>query len=76
MTSAARALLAPLIRLRWLHSLREFHAYHGVWAAGVRLLRRWSIRTKVLLLLAIVAMPLVPLTVHLLRQVHDTVLVA
>ena len=73
MTSFARALLSPLTKPGWLNALREFHAYHGVWAMGVRLLRRWSIRTKVLLLLAIVAVPLVPLSLNLLRELQDTV---
>lgn len=76
MTSAARAMLAPLFQIRWLQSLREFHAYHGVWALGVRLLRRWSIRAKVLLLLAIVALPLAPLTWHLMNVEQLTVTTA
>jgi methyl-accepting chemotaxis protein len=45
----------------WL-ALREFFAYHGVWAPGVRLLRRMPVRNKLLLVLAIVAAPLLPLT--------------
>jgi methyl-accepting chemotaxis protein-1 (serine sensor receptor) len=72
MTSLARALLAPLSSPGLLKRLREFHAYHGVWALGVRLLRRWSIKAKVLLLLAIVALPLVPLSVNLLRELKST----
>ena len=51
MTTIAQGLLAPLLKLGWLRSLYEFHAYHGVWAPGVRLLRRWSIRAKVMLLI-------------------------
>ena len=73
MTSLARALLAPLYGPGPLQRLREFHAYHGVWAMGVRLLRRWSIRAKVLLLLAIVALPLLPLTINLLQGLQATV---
>lgn len=49
---------------RW----KDFHAHHGVWALGVKLMRRWSIRTKVLLLLAIIALPLVPLSVHVVGE--------
>ncbi len=54
---------------RWLggSGLREFFAYHGVWALGVRLLRRLRIRDKILLVLALVALPMVPMAVHLMR---------
>ena len=45
--------------------LREFFRYHGIWAVGVRLLRKLSIDTKVLLVLALVAAPLLPLTWYL-----------
>ena len=37
---------------RWWTRAREFFAYHGVWAIGVRLLRRMKIRDKMLLVLA------------------------
>jgi methyl-accepting chemotaxis protein len=57
----------------WLSQLQQFHAHHGVWAPGVRLLRRWSIRSKVLLLLAILAVPLLPLTVNLQQGLQHTV---
>ena len=73
MTTIAPVLLQTRSRAGWLRQLQEFHAYHGVWAAGVRLLRRWSIRTKVLLLLAILAVPLVPLTVNLHQGLQSTV---
>lgn len=43
--------------------IREFFAYHGVWAVGVRLLRKLSIRDKILIVLALLATPLLPLTV-------------
>lgn len=67
MTSLARALAAPL-KPGWLRGVRDFHAYHGVWALGVRLLRRWSIRAKVLLLLTLVSLPLIPLSFSLMHQ--------
>ncbi len=69
-SSATDALTPPPARAGWnlWRRWREFHAYHGVWALGVRLLRRWSIRSKVLLLLAIIALPLVPLSVHVVGE--------
>ena len=73
MTTIAPVLLQARSRMGWLRQLQEFHAYHGIWAAGVRLLRRWSIRTKVLLLLTIVAVPLVPLTINLHLGLQSTV---
>ena len=57
---------------RW----KEFHAHHGVWALGVKLMRSWSIRAKVLLLLAIIALPLVPLTVHVIGENYALVTVS
>jgi methyl-accepting chemotaxis protein len=53
--------------------VREFFAYHGVWAPGVRLLRLMTIRAKVLMLLAIVAAPTVPLTWHVVSEQQATV---
>lgn len=73
MTTIAPVLPQDRPKTAWLRLLQEFHAYHGVWALGVRLLRRWSIRTKVLLLLTIVAVPLVPLTVNLNVGLERTV---
>jgi methyl-accepting chemotaxis protein len=55
------------------NALREFFAYHGVWAPGVRLLRLMTIRAKVLMLLAIVAAPTVPLTWHVMSEQQATV---
>jgi hypothetical protein len=43
-------------------AVREFFAYHGAWAPGVRLLRRMGVRNKLLLVMAIVAAPMLPLT--------------
>lgn len=81
MTSFAQALWAPLATAlraylapwRLWRDLRQYHAYHGPWALGVRLLRRWSIRSKVLLLLALIMLPLLPLTAHVVRSSQLTV---
>lgn len=73
MTTVAPALLLARPKAAWFRQLQEFHAYHGIWALGVRLLRRWSIRTKVLLLLAILAVPLLPLTWNLQQGLQQTV---
>ncbi len=51
----------------WL-ALREFFAYHGVWAVGVRLLRAMSVRDKVLLVMGITAAPLLPLTWYVVSE--------
>jgi methyl-accepting chemotaxis protein-1 (serine sensor receptor) len=51
--------------LAWGRAVREFFAYHGVWAVGVRLLRKLSIRTKVLIVMGITAAPLLPLSWHM-----------
>ncbi len=51
--------------LAWGKAVREFFAYHGVWAVGVRLLRKLSIRTKVLIVMGITAAPLLPLSWHM-----------
>ena len=52
---------------RW-QELKEFFAYHGVWAPGVRAMRLWSLRAKMVLLVAVLTLPLVPLT---LQQIID-----
>lgn len=49
-------------------ALRQYFAYHGVWAVGVRVLRQWSIRRKILTVLALMGLPLVPMTVALVLQ--------
>lgn len=54
-------------------ALREFFAYHGVWAVGVRALRRLSIRAKVSLVLGIMMLPLAPLTWHSVEEQNTTV---
>lgn len=43
------------------HAVREYFAYHGIWAPGVRALRKLSVHAKVLLLMAILCGPLLPL---------------
>ena len=45
-----------------LNELREFFAYHGVWAVGVRLLRKLSVRAKISVVLSIVIAALIPLS--------------
>ncbi len=57
----------------WWKGLREFFAYHGIWAPGVRLLRLMTIRSKVLMLLTIVAAPTVPLTWSVVHEQQATV---
>lgn len=59
--------------LRWWRSVREFHAYHGIWALGVRLLRQWSIRAKILIVLAIVVVPVLPLALFVVQALTQTV---
>jgi methyl-accepting chemotaxis protein len=53
--------------------VREFFAYHGVWAVGVRLLRSLSIRHKVLAVVALAALPVVPMSVFLVNDQSRTV---
>jgi len=53
---------------RWWQSTREFFAYHGVWAFGVRAMRLWSLRMKMVLLVAVMALPLLPL---ILSEIAD-----
>lgn len=43
---------------------REFFAYHGVWAFGVRAMRLWSLRMKMVLLVTVMSLPLLPLMVQ------------
>lgn len=52
---------------------REFFAYHGVWAIGVRAMRMWSLRMKMLLLVTVLALPLVPLLVLQILERNATV---
>ena len=43
-------------------ALREFFAYHGVWAPGVRFLRNVSVRAKIGVVLSILFAALIPLS--------------
>ncbi len=59
-------------QLSW-RAAREFFAYHGVWAIGVRAMRVWSLRMKMLLLVTVLALPLVPLLVLQILDRNATV---
>jgi methyl-accepting chemotaxis protein len=52
---------------------RGFFRFHGIWAPGVRLLRRWSFRDKLLLVLALMGLPLLVMTWTLLAREHRVV---
>ena len=52
---------------------REFFAYHGVWAVGVRAMRGWSLRMKMALLVIVLALPLVPLLIVQILDRNATV---
>ena len=52
---------------------REFFAYHGVWAFGVRAMRLWSLRMKMVLLVTVMALPLLPLMVQQIIERNHTV---
>jgi methyl-accepting chemotaxis protein len=58
----------------WWADLREYFAYHGVWAPGVRALRVLTIRAKVLLVMGILAAPLGPLAWYVIDMKNDAVL--
>lgn len=51
----------------WLQQWRTFFEFHGVWAPGVRLFRQWSIRRKIAVLLALLAVPAAGMTLYLLH---------
>ena len=61
----------------WWQGVVEFFAYHGVWAFGVRIMRLWSLRTKMALLVTVMAVPLAWLMVQQIRghnagvQIHE-----
>lgn len=59
--------------LTWRRHLQEYFRYHGVWAPGVRAMRLLTIRTKVLLLMAILSAPVIPLAVDFVLHQHATV---
>lgn len=60
----------------WWAGVRDFFAYHGVWAPGVRTFRRWTIRTKILVVLGLMGLPLVPMTAYLVSEQNENVQVA
>jgi methyl-accepting chemotaxis protein len=60
-------------RGRW-RAAREFFAYHGVWAFGVRAMRLWSLRMKMLLLVTVMALPLLPLMFQQIVERNEVVL--
>ena len=57
---------------RW-RGLKEFFAYHGVWAPGVRAMRLWSLRAKMMLLVAVLTLPLLPLLLQQILERNATV---
>lgn len=65
MTAPSAWLRLPVLRqwplATWPQHVHEYFAYHGVWAPGVRALRQWSVRAKVLIVMAILAAPVLPL---------------
>jgi len=58
---------------RWWQAAREFFAYHGVWAFGVRAMRLWSLRMKMVLLVTVMSLPLLPLMVQQIIERNSTV---
>lgn len=57
----------------WWRQAREFFAYHGVWAFGVRAMRLWSLRMKMVLVVTVLALPLLPLMVQQIIERNATV---
>lgn len=57
----------------WWRATREFFAYHGVWAFGVRAMRLWSLRMKMVLLVTVMGLPMLPLMVQQISERHLTV---
>lgn len=49
---------------------RAFFRFHGVWSPGVRLLRNWSFRAKLGVVLALMGLPLLAMTWQLLAEQH------
>ncbi len=65
----------PVIGDGW-SRLRAYFEFHGIWAPGVRLLREWSIRRKLLTVLAIMGLPMVPMAAYVVSLQNQTVAVA
>lgn len=53
---------------------REFFAHHGVWAIGVRAMRLLSLRTKMMMLITVMVLPLAPLMVNQILEQNRMVL--
>ena len=62
------AALDPHRAHAWWRGVVEFFAYHGIWAVGVRVMRLWSLRTKMVLLVTVMAVPLAWLMVQQIRS--------
>ena len=63
MPGSSTLLSHPSRQATW-RVVREFFAYHGVWALGVRAMRLLTLRTKMVLLSTVLALPLLPLMAH------------
>lgn len=73
LTTLLRRLPRPTAPASGLRAVRDFFAYHGVWAVGVRLLRRWTVKRKILIVLALTALPMVPMSIYFHLQQADAV---
>ena len=65
------ALPSARTHARW-RGLKEFFADHGVWAPGVRVMRLWSLRAKMVMLVAVLTLPLLPLVGHQIVERNAT----
>ncbi len=65
-----RALLPRLQPLRSGIPGSEFFRYHGIWAPGVRLMRRFSVRSKVITLTVVLCLAMAPSLYRDLRQIE------
>ncbi len=71
-TGSPAALPNRAAALSWWNSAREFFAYHGIWAFGVRAMRLWSLRAKMVLLVTVMALPLLPLMLQRIVENNAT----
>lgn len=78
MTLSSLLRRVPLQLGKWspFEGVRNFFAYHGVWAVGVRLLRRWTIKRKILIVLGLTALPMIPMALYLQAQQSEAVAAA
>lgn len=74
--SALRRATAPGTASALAKAWRDFFAYHGIWALGVRPLRRLSVRAKVILLMGLLGLPLAVLSLSVLLQYQQAYSVA